>query len=321
MKNMRSTKGSSGRWLPVASWRHWRHRLRRWTSPRADGAWTFSVSGEINVDYIFSSCESQSSAVPVTGGLACVGTGGGSDVLQHRQRPAAGVDRLRREDDPERHRHLQRTSASSGYRHQRRRQPESAGKSACRPTSRSAPPDWMSARSTDLRHERDGHGSDGRQIGLFGADAILNDMTLIGVGGPGSAAGPGAQQYELGGIGLGQTHTDWLSADRLHHTGFLRLQFHGSGGLYPLNSLTEPALATTQPKKAPWLPCEGRPSPCRSTIRPSCTSRWRASRRSSTTGSPSGRMRRNDNDTGSGGDISCQTGTFRPGGDRLLLQR
>ncbi len=41
----------------------------------ADGAWTFSVSGEINVDYIFSSCQSPSSSARVDGGLTCVGTG------------------------------------------------------------------------------------------------------------------------------------------------------------------------------------------------------------------------------------------------------
>ncbi|HEY7995681.1 MAG TPA: hypothetical protein VIE14_02375, partial [Steroidobacteraceae bacterium] len=40
----------------------------------ADGAWTFSVSGEINVDYIFSSCQSPSNAAVVQGGLTCVGT-------------------------------------------------------------------------------------------------------------------------------------------------------------------------------------------------------------------------------------------------------
>ncbi len=47
----------------------------------ADGAWTFSVSGEINVDYIFSSCQSPNNAAVVSGGLTCVGTSAGNDVL------------------------------------------------------------------------------------------------------------------------------------------------------------------------------------------------------------------------------------------------
>src|SRR6185437_8445507 len=50
----------------------------------------------------------------------------------------------------------------------------------------------------------------GRNIGLFGADAILNDMTLLGVGaGNGAYAAPA--NTSLGSIGLGYIYTDWLS--------------------------------------------------------------------------------------------------------------
>ena len=55
----------------------------------------------------------------------------------------------------------------------------------------------------------------GRNIGLFGADAILNDMTLPGVGaGNGNYATPA--NTSLGSIGLGYIYTDWLGADQLH---------------------------------------------------------------------------------------------------------
>jgi predicted porin len=50
----------------------------------------------------------------------------------------------------------------------------------------------------------------GRNIGLFGADAILNDMTLPGVGGGnGNYAAPA--NTSLGSIGLGYIYTDWLA--------------------------------------------------------------------------------------------------------------
>ncbi len=48
----------------------------------------------------------------------------------------------------------------------------------------------------------------GRDIGMFGADAILNDQTLIGVGSTGSNVNPG--NTSLGRIGIGYVYTDWL---------------------------------------------------------------------------------------------------------------
>jgi predicted porin len=49
----------------------------------------------------------------------------------------------------------------------------------------------------------------GRNIGLFQADAILNDMTLLGVGANGSNAAP--TNTSLGSIGYGYIYTDWLA--------------------------------------------------------------------------------------------------------------
>ncbi|HTZ72028.1 MAG TPA: porin [Acetobacteraceae bacterium] len=48
----------------------------------------------------------------------------------------------------------------------------------------------------------------GRDIGLFGQDAILNDQTLLGVGASGGNADPG--NTSLGRIGYGYIYTDWL---------------------------------------------------------------------------------------------------------------
>ncbi len=47
----------------------------------------------------------------------------------------------------------------------------------------------------------------GRDIGLFGKDAILDDMTLLGVG---TALGnPAPSNTSLGRIGIGYIYTDW----------------------------------------------------------------------------------------------------------------
>src|SRR5690349_7239265 len=46
----------------------------------ADESWTFSLNGNVNVDYIWSNCESTNDVVAVNGGLACTGTASGSNV-------------------------------------------------------------------------------------------------------------------------------------------------------------------------------------------------------------------------------------------------
>jgi hypothetical protein len=48
----------------------------------------------------------------------------------------------------------------------------------------------------------------GRDIGLFGSDAILNDATLLSVGSPGGNTQPA--NTSLGRIGIGYVYTDWL---------------------------------------------------------------------------------------------------------------
>src|SRR5256886_8261206 len=48
----------------------------------------------------------------------------------------------------------------------------------------------------------------GRDIGLFGSDAILSDMTLLGVGSGAGAKGGG--NTTLGRIGVGYIYTDWI---------------------------------------------------------------------------------------------------------------
>jgi len=88
----------------------------------------------------------------------------------------------------------------------------------------------------------------GRDIGLFGADVILNDMTLPGVGGAGSAASTAPANTTLGGIGLGYIYTDWLAQIDYTTPDFSGLNF--TIGIFdPINSLLHGD--TVAPKKAP----------------------------------------------------------------------
>jgi predicted porin len=73
----------------------------------------------------------------------------------------------------------------------------------------------------------------GRDIGLFGKDAILDDMTLLGVGTSSSTAAPG--NTSLGRIGVGYIYTDWQP--QITYTSAVYSGFSGSVGIFqPLSS-------------------------------------------------------------------------------------
>jgi predicted porin len=73
----------------------------------------------------------------------------------------------------------------------------------------------------------------GRDIGLFGKDAILDDMTLLGVGSTGGNAAPG--NTSLGRIGIGYIYTDWQP--QITYTTPTYRGFAGSLGIFqPLDA-------------------------------------------------------------------------------------
>jgi hypothetical protein len=86
----------------------------------------------------------------------------------------------------------------------------------------------------------------GRNFGLFGFDAIVNDMTLIGVGVAGGGSGPSPANTTLGSIGYGYIYTDTLG--QINYT---TPSFGGAtltlGIFEPVNSLTEPGAAAGKP--------------------------------------------------------------------------
>jgi predicted porin len=172
------------------------------------GDWKFTANGNVNVHYIRASCEEETIAT-VGGGLACFGGAGESDAssISNGLLPAAialGVSTTQNGYD------IGVTfgfypgiSTNDGS--------PNLGQGA---TSRNTA---LGTAGLDIRQVFMTFGNDnmgtfllGRNIGLFGADAILNDMTLPGVGaGNGNYATP--SNTSLGSIGLGYIYTDWLA--------------------------------------------------------------------------------------------------------------
>jgi len=214
----------------------------------ADGSWTFSIDGNVNVDYIYSNCESVSSAKAISDvGGACVGSAGGNGTssVSNGLLPAAftfGVATTQNGIDMSAHLGLYPgVVANDGG--SPNLQNGSAGNVALATTGMDVRQVYMTFGNKDM-----GTFELGRNIGLFEQDIILNDMTLLGVGGPGGAAGPNPANTTLGGIGFGYIYTDWLS-----QIDYTTPDFGGANltaGIFsPLNSLTGPGAAES--KSAP----------------------------------------------------------------------
>jgi predicted porin len=217
----------------------------------ADGSWTFSIDGNVNVDYIYSNCESATSAHSITDvGGSCVGTAGSNSTssVANGLLPAAftfGVATTQDGIDMSAHLGLY---------------PGVVANDGGSPNIQATGPNNVALGTTglDVRQVYMTFGNKdmgtftlGRQIGLFEADIILNDMTLLGVGGPGAAATPNPANTTLGGIGFGYIYTDWLS-----QIDYTTPDFSGANltvGIFdPLASLTGPGSgATAAPKPAP----------------------------------------------------------------------
>jgi hypothetical protein len=221
----------------------------------ADGEWTFSIDGEVNVDYIYSHCASNTSTSPaatVSGGLTCLGTDSGTSVsnIGNGLLPAAftfGVATTQDGIDLAAHLGLYPGIATNNTGN------PNIGPLVTPNTSNVA----LGTTGLDVRQVYMTFGNKdmgtftlGRNIGLFGADVILGDMTLPGVGGPGTAAGPAPANTTLGGIGLGYIYTDWLA--QINYTTPDFSGFNLTVGIFdPLESLSD--IGDAQGKKAPGI--------------------------------------------------------------------
>ena len=172
------------------------------------GDWKFTANGNVNVHYIHASCEDENAPV-VAGGLACVGAGGEdkSSSISNGLLPAAlaiGASTTQNGYD---------IGVTFGF------YPGISTNDGSPNLGQGADQRNTALGTTglDIRQVFMTIGNDnmgefllGRNIGLFGADAILNDMTLPGVGvGGGNYAAPA--NTSLGSIGFGYIYTDWLA--------------------------------------------------------------------------------------------------------------
>jgi predicted porin len=216
----------------------------------SDGTWTFSIDGNVNVDYIYSNCQSPTSAATISGGLTCVGSANGNGVstVGNGLLPAAfsfGVATTQDGIDMSAHLGLYPGIATNDGGSPNLQIGNSNG------SSNTA----LGTTGLDIRQVYMTFGTKtagtvtlGRNIGLFGADVILNDMTLLGVGAPGSAAGASPSNTTLGGIGFGYIYTDWLA--QMDYTTPDLSGFALTAGIFdPLNSLSD--AGTVEAKKAP----------------------------------------------------------------------
>jgi predicted porin len=165
------------------------------------GDWKIDFSGNINAFYVNADCDHGPAAeTTVTGGLAC--TGDNSASVRNGLLPAAFVfTASTRQDNID-------ISATIGLY-------PGINSSAAQGVNGAGLPAALQTPGIDARQEFLTFGDAswgkfklGRDIGLFGQDAILDDMTLLGVGSAGGNLAPG--NTSLGRIGIGYIYTDWL---------------------------------------------------------------------------------------------------------------
>ena len=207
------------------------------------GDWKLSIDGNVNAHYIYSSCDTNPHVI--AGGLACIDTDSSSSSVSNGLLPAAlsisGATTQGAYD----------IGFTFGL------YPGISTNDGGSPNLQETPGAVHTALGTaglDIRQvfltfgNKDmGTVMAGRNIGLFGADAILNDMTLLGVGaGNGSYAAPA--NTSLGSIGLGYIYTDWLS--QIDYTTPDIMGVKGTIGIFdPLNTLSQIPAS----KKAPGI--------------------------------------------------------------------
>jgi predicted porin len=187
------------------------------------GDWKIDFSGNINAFYVNADCDRGDNAA-VIGGLAC--TGDNATSVRNGLLPAAFVFSVStRQDNID-------ISATIGLY-------PGINSSAAAGVNGAGLPSALQTPGIDARQEFLTFGDAswgtvkmGRDIGLFGKDAILDDMTLLGVGSSGGNAAPG--NTSLGRIGIGYIYTDWLP--QITYTTPNFMGFTASAGLFtPLN--------------------------------------------------------------------------------------
>jgi predicted porin len=163
------------------------------------GDWKIDFSGNVNAFYVGSQCDNGVNTA-VVGGLACTGDEK-SAAVRNGLLPAALVfSATSRQADLD-------VGVTIGFY-------PGINSSAAAGVNGKGAPDALATPGIDARQAFFTFGDAswgtvklGRDIGLFGKDAILDDMTLLGVGTASSNAAP--SNTSLGRIGIGYIYTDW----------------------------------------------------------------------------------------------------------------
>jgi predicted porin len=190
------------------------------------GDWKIDFSGNVNAFYVGTSCDNASSPA-INGGLACAGDNSAS--LRNGLLPAALVfSATTRQSDFD-------IDVTIGF------YPGINSSLGGAVNGSPGNPSALQSPGIDARQAFFTFGDAswgtvkmGRDIGLFGKDAILDDMTLLGVGTASSNAAP--SNTSLGRIGIGYIYTDW--EPQITYTTANFSGFTGSVGVFqPLDPL------------------------------------------------------------------------------------
>jgi predicted porin len=188
------------------------------------GDWKIDFSGNVNAFYVGTSCDDATHAA-IVGGLAC--TGDHSVSVRNGLLPAALVfSATTRQSDFD-------INVTVGF------YPGINSDFGGGSVNGSGNPTALQSPGIDARQVFFTFGDAswgtvkmGRDIGLFGKDAILNDMTLLGVGTASGNLAP--SNTSLGRIGVGYIYTDWQP--QITYTTPSFSGFSGSVGVFqPLN--------------------------------------------------------------------------------------
>ncbi len=207
------------------------------------GDWKLSIDGNVNASYVYSRCDTN--AHIIAGGLACIDTDSSSSSVSNGLLPAAlsisGATTQGAYDIGFTFGLYPGISTNDGG-SPNLQENTGAGHTALGTAGLDIRQVFLTFGNKDM-----GTVMAGRNIGFFGGDAILNDMTLLGVGaGNGNYAAPA--NTSLGSIGLGYIYTDWLA--QIDYTSPDFFGAKASIGIFdPLNTLSQ--IPTS--KKAPGI--------------------------------------------------------------------
>lgn len=202
------------------------------------GDWTFTANGNINVHYIHSSCEKNPSAIVTVGGACTVDSGGEKSVssVSNGLLPAALVfgakTTQRGYDIAVNFGFYPGISTNDGGSPNLQQDGTALANTALGTTGLDVRQVFMTVGNADI-----GTFTLGRNFGLFGFDAIINDMTLPGVGVGGSASTGAPSNTTLGSIGFGYVYTDTLA--QMNYT---TPDFHGATLTLGVFNPVEPVL-------------------------------------------------------------------------------